>query len=84
MTPFFKHDCDSCVLIGKNAPKPEDVYYCPSEGSIVIRCSSEEPDYKSFPVSVARRVGSHDNEWTLPVMLVDAYFAGVEEGRRRL
>lgn len=68
------HDCDSCHLIGKQYH--EDVYYCPSEGSIVRRFGSDGPDYSSFPMSIARVAGQDHPEWAVPVALAEAYLVG--------
>lgn len=45
MNPRYVHDCDRCVYLGQF--EQYDLYYCPSEPTIVCRFSSEDPDYNS-------------------------------------
>lgn len=58
MVPNFAHDCDACILIGKDEKR--DFYYCPRceidmGGTVICRFSSEGSDYTSSPVSLVQR-----------------------------
>jgi len=50
-SPQFKHDCSSCVFLGRHqdGKTSVDLYYHPSETlpSVIARFSSEGPDYTS-------------------------------------
>ena len=45
MEPRYIHDCDACVFLGQY--KEYDLYYCPSEPTVICRESSEPGDYGS-------------------------------------
>ena len=80
ITARHQHDCDVCVLISHEGES--DVYYCPNEGSIVVRHSDDGPDYESFTVSIARLAAQKNATWDFRVRLADAFLAGRESARR--
>ena len=43
--PLYIHDCDGCKFMGH--VMNHDLYYCPAPGEIVMRRSSDGPDYRS-------------------------------------
>lgn len=71
-TPRYEHDCSSCNFLGQVGR--DDAYFCPSEGSIVLRASSEVPDYASFPKAIAECVAeSHGGaRWAVALELANA------------
>ena len=55
MKPEHEHDCNSCIFLGNYYSSPKkicDMYYCKGSdgGTIIIRNSSDGPDYWSMPV----------------------------------
>lgn len=61
MEPFYKHNCDCCQFLGKLEAANEkiDFYYCKSQpcgGSLIVRFSSDEPDYAFAPLNVIERI----------------------------
>lgn len=55
-TARFAHDCAACRLIAAVAPsdgRDFDLYVCDSEGSLIVRTSSEGADYSSMPLAMA-------------------------------
>lgn len=68
MKPIYKHDCVYCVFIA-NIYLPTqvlDAYVCPSQQdpSVVLRSSSEGPDYWSSPASMIDRITDPTNTVT--------------------
>lgn len=63
------HDCTTCVYCGsfKDLDRcgQTDVYFCPSENSLVMRTSSEESDYASFPVRTAELIAVQSPAWAM-------------------
>jgi hypothetical protein len=71
-SPVHAHDCTTCKHVatlemspeycGGETPPVHDIYTCHRvendsiEGTLVIRNSSEEPDYESLPLDIARHV----------------------------
>jgi hypothetical protein len=56
-TPFFKHNCNTCIFLGQaeiNGQKI-DYYYCgksaDEKGTILYREGDDEADYGSTPIS---------------------------------
>lgn len=80
--PTHEHDCEKCRLLGViygisdklvagHVESEIDVYQCEG-GEIVLRSSSEGPDYESFPVGIARVVAANgDEKWRRAIELVD-------------
>lgn len=55
-TARFAHDCAACRLIASVAPsdgRAFDLYVCDGEASLIVRTSSEGPDYASMPLAHA-------------------------------
>lgn len=60
-TPNHTHDCDRCKFLGSD-DSGRDWYYCqsvwgPDEGTIIMRRSSDPPDYCSSRISGLWRKG---------------------------
>jgi len=75
--PRHAHDCQCCQMLGRAdaavAGTPQDVYYCPGPGTLIVRYSSQGPEYQSFPEDVARHVDR--GVWPPAVALLDAWRA---------
>jgi hypothetical protein len=77
-TPQYTHDCDDCIFIGQHGKT--DVYVCSGdsgrEDSLIARSGNDDPEYSSFPISVARSIADSSMDWDLRVRLYDAFIAG--------
>lgn len=65
-TARFAHDCAACRLIASVEPTDGrcfDLYVCDGEGSLVVRTSSDGPDYASMAMAhAALFAGDTDSE----------------------
>lgn len=43
--PHYEHDCDRCIFLAHFEGK--DLYFCPNEPTVIVRHSSDPPDYSS-------------------------------------
>jgi hypothetical protein len=44
--PQFKHDCEKCIYLGRT--DKADFYFCRKHEDVIVRHSSEGPDYSSM------------------------------------
>lgn len=77
------HDCEQCQLLGViygmrethvagHIEQETDVYYCPDSEDLILRSSSDGPDYESFPLAIARTIAaSGDEKWRRAIELLD-------------
>lgn len=72
---FHSHDCNSCRYCGsfldKETADGVDVYYCPSEGSLVLRDGTFGSDYSSFPLEIAELIAVQSPTWAMAYDLYD-------------
>ena len=47
MEPRHKHICLKCVFLGQHEESQADLYFCPTEPTLVARYSSNDWDYSS-------------------------------------
>jgi hypothetical protein len=56
MKAFYTHDCDKCNLISIAVMDgcEMDLYYCTAWDDLVVRYSSDGPDYSSAPINYVK------------------------------
>lgn len=69
MQPLWTHDCKQCRFLGRVLLA--DAYICKS--SVILRDGDDGPDYRSWPISIAREVASHDREYSFALKLAEPY-----------
>ena len=72
--PQWEHDCEKCVFLGQLHSRPNcDVWYCADSTSLIIRESSDAPNYASFPLSVVVQVAKGEGPGTMWSEAVSRY-----------
>ena len=77
MKPNHTHDCTACTFLGH--ARGADVYACirygvdPEAVSLIIRYSSDGPDYASYQVHQVRRFMTTSRDWLYALGLYDGY-----------
>lgn len=54
--PRHKHDCTACVFLGRATDTENDLYFCTSTGSLIVRYGSYGSDYASHQVAYSSRL----------------------------
>jgi len=64
--PHWEHDCEKCVFLGHtHSGGDRDVWYCESSDTLIVRNSSDGPDYASFPLALAASAAQSEGPGTM-------------------
>jgi len=74
--PKFTHDCPHCILIGEDSKN--DYYFCPNNGSLIARKSSEASDYVSSNIRFADIIKSN-SDFGQAYQLYEAWRASLQD-----